>query len=540
MLAIKSGTPLFKQKLGYDASGQITFQRSKQGSDPDREEYYTYDRTNRLTHWVENYTTLGEYEYDEVGNRTMLLKNNVPTTYSYLDPQGPNRLSSVIGAGNQVTNIYDKNGSLSKKNSSESVGSFLKKETERFRYSASGLVSQYRRGEVYVPTGACETIEPTISEDWRYRYSAGGEREQKREYAGTQGNDNNAGGSLGWTYYLLGADKKQLAVYHGIETRNACSNSDTLVYLYPVEYLSYGIGGISNIITKPDGSKEYKLQDHLGSTRVTLNGTGGIVSAIDYEPFGGVLKTTGTEPTAGFIDKPKDGENGLHVFGVRLYDEELPRFTSIDPLWEKLRDQSPYVYSHNNPLCLKDPSGLIDGAQADVENEKRTKAREDKLEKSNNDALKNLVKNSRLGQLYRATTLKAELGLQAKVIAGKTEATVNFISTDLKSGNKTSGVGLSFQSVGFSIGKTLSPTTPEYNKLTGLQNGNKNSLTVEGSISAGPFSWGIENIVERSENLATGVVTETSKQNSNTAINFEIGGGIFLVPTLIIDVEKLK
>ncbi len=217
------------------------------------------------------------------------------------------------------------------------------------------LASQYRRGEVYVPAGACETIEPTISEDWRYRYNAGGEREQKREYSGTQGNDNNAGGALGWTYYSLGADKRPLAIYHGIETRNACSNSDTMVYLYPSEYISYGIGLTSNIITKPDGSKEYKLQDHLGSTRATLSGTGTIVSTADYAPFGSIVSQTGTQPTKGFIDKEKDKESNLHNLGVRQYDEE--RFNSIDPMWEKFPDLTPYNYAENNPVVLKDPNG---------------------------------------------------------------------------------------------------------------------------------------------------------------------------------------
>jgi hypothetical protein len=48
------------------------------------------------------------------------------------------------------------------------------------------------------------------------------------------------------------------------------------VFLYPTEYLTNGIGwngvheDITPIITKPDGSKEYRISDHLASLRVSL------------------------------------------------------------------------------------------------------------------------------------------------------------------------------------------------------------------------------------------------------------------------------
>jgi hypothetical protein len=52
-------------------------------------------------------------------------------------------------------------------------------------------------------------------------------------------------------------------------------------------------------------------------------------------------------------------ESSLGDFGVRKYDEEIGRFTSIDPLWEKYYSWTPYHYCSNNPVLGSDPGGMI-------------------------------------------------------------------------------------------------------------------------------------------------------------------------------------
>ncbi|MBS1538625.1 MAG: hypothetical protein JST20_12850 [Bacteroidetes bacterium] len=158
--------------------------------------------------------------------------------------------------------------------------------------------------------------------------------------------------------------KQQLAVYNGRETsRTDCYSSGNRVYFYPTEYLTYGYGSSALLTTRPNGNQEYKVTDHLGSTRVVVDSTGYILSQYDYEPFGKPLAKTGLDSRKSFIDKEKDYESGLGDFGVRKFDDG--RFTSIDPLWEKYKGWNPYQYSGNNPLRLIDPSGLewfdIDG-----------------------------------------------------------------------------------------------------------------------------------------------------------------------------------
>ncbi len=160
-----------------------------------------------------------------------------------------------------------------------------------------------------------------------------------------------------WTYYLLGGTKEQLSVWQGTQTSQSGFCGDTggqsQVYFYPTEYLTYG-GSSVNITTHPNGTQEYRIADHLGSTRAEIKERGPR-QHWDYEPYGKAV--AGVPPRKGFIDKEKDKESNLGDFGVRKYDDEIGRFTSPDPLWENYQAWSPYQYSLNNPILLSDPSG---------------------------------------------------------------------------------------------------------------------------------------------------------------------------------------
>ncbi|MBK8909915.1 MAG: RHS repeat-associated core domain-containing protein [Chlorobi bacterium] len=197
--------------------------------------------------------------------------------------------------------------------------------------------------------------------DWRYRYNAQGEREQKRLYHGPLA-DSIVGQPYPWVQYLLGGSKEQLAVWHGQQmTSPFCDTAwRRNVFLYPTEYITNGIGwngvheDLTPIITKPDGSKEYRISDHLASLRASLT-PGVSTKYYDYDPWGEVLGG-GTVARRGFNENEKDRENGLFSLGVRKYEEG--RFLSIDPLFEKEAEISPYVYAGNAPLNYVDPDGM--------------------------------------------------------------------------------------------------------------------------------------------------------------------------------------
>jgi RHS repeat-associated protein len=86
-----------------------------------------------------------------------------------------------------------------------------------------------------------------------------------------------------------------------------------------------------------------------------------IIGSYMYERFGKQFTLFSESQTRlSFISKEKDIESELSDFGVRKYDNEIGRFTSIDPLWEKYYSWTPYHYCSNNPVMGSDPGGMAD------------------------------------------------------------------------------------------------------------------------------------------------------------------------------------
>ena len=131
------------------------------------------------------------------------------------------------------------------------------------------------------------------------------------------------------------------------------------------------------------GGVSYLTVDHLGSTRVVTNSTGGVKSRYDYLPFGQELssnvsgRTTAMGYSAAhglrqkFTQKERDAESGLDYFLARYYSSVQGRFTGVDPLLSSGKTHRPeswnrYSYCYNNPLRYLDP----DGKKVKAEDEK--------------------------------------------------------------------------------------------------------------------------------------------------------------------------
>ncbi len=371
MTATRGATNVFRQALTYDAAGMIRAQEWQHGTGTRMRQEYTHDPADRLQRWTNGNAMPGvahdttRYAYDAAGNRVEARRSTSawPETYS-LEPWSANRLwardrRDAMGGDTTTGYAYDRTGAMTWRQRTYNTSAFSNLlRADEFRYNTRGLLK--RSLSTDYTTGVPPQNAPY--EDWFYRYGAAGEREQKRLYATNLGD---TATPYAWVYYLLGGEREQLAVYHGRQTTEpagapaGCGGlAGRRVYLYPVEYLTYGIGDEASIITRPTGAKEYVIADHLGSARVRVSTGGAVLGTTDYEPFGTVLARTGATMRKGYIDRETDRENGLGSFGARAYLAEEGRFGSVDPLWEKFRAHTPYNYAFNAPVMASDPSGM--------------------------------------------------------------------------------------------------------------------------------------------------------------------------------------
>ena len=141
--------------------------------------------------------------------------------------------------------------------------------------------------------------------------------------------------------------------------------------------MEYGYRGGELLIEGGCDVVRWKVSDHLGSTRMSVDRTGALanVKRTDYLPFGeeigaGVgIRTAAQGYSQGdcwkqkFTGYEKDTETGLDYAQARYYANVQGRFTGVDGLLGSGEIINPqtwnrYSYSLNNPLLLTDPSGL--------------------------------------------------------------------------------------------------------------------------------------------------------------------------------------
>ena len=107
----------------------------------------------------------------------------------------------------------------------------------------------------------------------------------------------------------------------------------------------------------------FLLGDHLGSTSITANSSGGKVAELRYHPWGGTRFSSGTTPTAWrYTGQIEDAAIGLYFYNARYYDPALGRFIQADTIIpDPANPQSlnRYAYTLNNPLKYVDDSGHI-------------------------------------------------------------------------------------------------------------------------------------------------------------------------------------
>ena len=117
------------------------------------------------------------------------------------------------------------------------------------------------------------------------------------------------------------------------------------------------IGDNLGVLNRKQKSYFYH-NDHLGSTKLVMDGYGGICNEIDYMPFGETFHPiTPRFEEHKFTGKERDEETNYDYFGARYYWSAAKHWLSVDPLSDKYPGISPYAYCGWNPINYVDPNG---------------------------------------------------------------------------------------------------------------------------------------------------------------------------------------
>jgi RHS repeat-associated protein len=189
------------------------------------------------------------------------------------------------------------------------------------------------------------------------------------------------------TWYTLDAAGKTIAVYSD-KQEGTTGTWWKEQHLYGTGRLGMWTPGI-NIASANGtnswgilGKKTYELVNHLENVLATITDKkiavpsstdnavldhyeAEVTSAQDYYPFGMLMpdrKWNLNSYRFGFNGKENDnevkGEGNQQDYGMRIYDQRVGRFLSVDPLTQKYPELTPYQFSSNRPIDGADLDGM--------------------------------------------------------------------------------------------------------------------------------------------------------------------------------------
>jgi RHS repeat-associated protein len=362
--------------------GHITSETTLGALTGTHEDYASTGQSKQRTWFGGGASDQFDYQYDRLGNLTSQKRSaagaHITETYTYDALQ---RLTSTAHPGEYVAYAYTKSGNLTGK-SDFGVG------TNAYAYP----LGKHGVTQVALPQGLTAT----------YSYDASGNVIGGNTLQATYDPDNHLR-VINRAYLLSGPGDKIFC--NGFDNgTNTCTNppgSGTTSWTYgttgerSTEQSSQGLryfgpDGYELIVNGTPTSKHelgpvlvsrtggadsisVVLRDRLGSPITTIDGAAATLRT--YDVFGaarngdmsprhnGTLNLSTT--IHGFTDHTHADDVGLIHMRGRVYDPNLGRFLSVDPVVTSPKSQSlnPYSYLGNNPLNGTDPTGYA--CQAD-------------------------------------------------------------------------------------------------------------------------------------------------------------------------------
>jgi RHS repeat-associated protein len=295
-----SGATLSKFDYTYHAVGTIDTWSKQVATNSPTAYHFEYDDADQLTVATPSPSgpPLLEEGYDNAGNRTAHSVDSDGGSASYTER---NEITASSSASGPTTYTHDFNGNLT----SDGVKTYVWDAEDR-------LVAVQQGGS---PIAA-------------FAYDGQGRRRQK------------SAGGVTRSYLYDGA--------RIIEER--LSSGPSVLYVD-------GPGIDQHLATQErGGATRYFTSDHLGSIAAVTDGTGAVVLARAYDPWGNLSSGASASGYA-FTGREWDAESGLYYYRARYYDPKIGRFISEDPIGLR-GGLNRYRYVNNRPTRFTDPLGL--------------------------------------------------------------------------------------------------------------------------------------------------------------------------------------
>lgn len=115
-----------------------------------------------------------------------------------------------------------------------------------------------------------------------------------------------------------------------------------------------------------NGTPTYLHADLLGSPRLATTSSKALAWREHYDPYG--VKLNGVANKIGYTGHAYDAESGLTYMKARIYDAQVGRFLSGDPIafTGDPRSFNRYSYGNNNPYRYFDPTGMDEASRLEA------------------------------------------------------------------------------------------------------------------------------------------------------------------------------
>ncbi len=353
--SVLGATTLQDSAYGWQTNGMLEHRSDDSGATA-KQELLVYDSLNRLTTSTSSIDNVIERvlttSYTPNGNITSKISDigTDPSATNYIYGSTTNAsdyaVSSVNRSGVQNTLHYDANGSITQYDASSGDDRFIS-------WSARNLPTK-------ITLGASENdVLPTARDE--ISYDADGNRYYKK----SSWEDDLGALQVEHTFYV--------GEFEEIVSSNDSSYQGVRKSLIADDVL-HVVATLDNLTVVNDF--EYLLRDHLGSVEKVTDGSGAVLLVQAFDPFGerrseswltgiadleldALLDATEVATSRGYTGHEHLSRTGIIHMNGRIYDPQIARFLSPDPIVQSDSSQNwnRYSYVLNSPVSLSDPTG---------------------------------------------------------------------------------------------------------------------------------------------------------------------------------------